>query len=260
MQKTLEHQHAIVTGGAKGIGFAIARELLMGGACVTVMGRNKSSLHDACQRLSQYGSAQYQVVDVTSPEQVQSGFETATSGRGAVDILVNNAGQAVSEPFERVDVALWQQMLNVNLSGTFFCMQAALPGMLQRGRGRVVNIASTAGLIGYSQVSAYCAAKHGVIGLTRAVALEVAKQGVTINAVCPGYTETDIVKSAIDGIKQKTGRSNDEARALLARRNPQGRLVQPDDVARAVVWLCQPGAASINGQAIPVDGGEVMVG
>jgi 3-hydroxybutyrate dehydrogenase len=174
--------------------------------------------------------------------------------------LVNNAGQAVSQRFDRTDAALWQSMLAVNLTGTFNCIQAALPAMLEAGWGRIVNVASTAGLIGYAYVSAYCAAKHGVVGLTRALALETARKGVTVNAVCPGYTETDIVRDAVQNIVAKTGMSNGEARAKLAERNPQGRLVQPDEVAHAVLLLCMPAASAINGQAIAVDGGEVMAG
>jgi NAD(P)-dependent dehydrogenase (short-subunit alcohol dehydrogenase family) len=175
-----------------------------------------------------------------------------------VDILVNNAGQAASAPFGRTDAALWQRMLDVNLTGAYHCIQATLPGMLDLGWGRIVNVASTAGLTGYRYVAAYCAAKHGLVGLTRALALEVAAQGVTVNAVCPGYTETDIVLAAVANIVRKTGRSEDQARAALAAANPQGRLVQPDEVAHAVAWLCMPGASAMNGQAVAVAGGEVM--
>ena len=149
-------------------------------------------------------------------------------------------------------------MLDVNLTGAYHCMQAALPGMLDAGWGRVVNVASTAGLTGYRYVAAYCAAKHGLVGLTRALALEVATRGVTVNAVCPGFTDTDIVADAVANIVRKTGRTADQARAELAAGNPQGRLVRPDEVAHAVAWLCMPGAAALNGQAIAVAGGEVM--
>jgi len=158
----------------------------------------------------------------------------------------------------KTDAAHWQQMLAVNLTGTFHCTQAALPAMLEAQWGRIVNVASTAGLVGYRYVSAYVAAKHGVIGLTRALALEVAAKGVTVNAVCPGYTETDIVREAIANIVAKTGRSEDEARAELAAGNPQKRLVQAEEVANAVLWLCLPESAAMNGQAIAVAGGEVM--
>ncbi|MCY1369500.1 D-beta-hydroxybutyrate dehydrogenase [compost metagenome] len=155
---------------------------------------------------------------------------------------------------------MWQSTIAVNLTGTFHCIQAALPGMLKEKWGRVINVASTAGLIGYGYVSAYCAAKHGVVGLTRSLALETAQKGVTVNAVCPGYTETDIVRGAVSNIVDKTGMTPEAARAKLAARNPQRRLVQPEEVAETVAWLALPASASVNGQAIAVDGGEVMTG
>jgi NAD(P)-dependent dehydrogenase (short-subunit alcohol dehydrogenase family) len=198
--------------------------------------------------------------DIADADSVARAFATAAEQTGPVSMLVNNAGQAHSAPFLKTDAALWQRMLDVNLTGTFLCTQAALPAMLDAGWGRIVNVASTAGLIGYGYVSAYCAAKHGVIGLTRALALETAAKGVTVNAVCPGYTETDIVRDAVANIVGKTGRTEEQARAELAARNPQRRLVQPEEVADAVAWLCQPSAAAITGQAIPVAGGEVMAG
>jgi len=177
---------------------------------------------------------------------------------GRIDMLINNAGQAASAPFLQTDAALWQQMLDVNLSGSFHCIGQVLPAMLEAGWGRIVNIASTAGLKGYSYVAAYCAAKHGVIGLTRALALELATKGVTVNAVCPGYTETGIVETAIANIVAKTGRSPEQAKAALAAANPQQRLVQPDEVAQAVAWLCAPASSAMTGQAIAVAGGEIM--
>jgi len=175
---------------------------------------------------------------------------------GRIDILVNNAGEAASAPFLKTDLALWRRMMNVNLDGTFHCTQAALPAMIEARWGRIVNVASVAGLAGYAYVTAYCAAKHGVIGLTQALAIEVAKKGITVNAVCPGYTETDMVKDALSTIIAKTGRTAEEALAELTTRNPQGRLVQPREVAHAVVWLCLPGSDAINGQAIAIAGGE----
>jgi NAD(P)-dependent dehydrogenase (short-subunit alcohol dehydrogenase family) len=184
--------------------------------------------------------------------------EQAFVRAGVVDILVNNAGQAASSPFMRTDAAMWQRMLDVNLSGAYHCIHAALPGMLDAGWGRIVNVASTAGLTGYRYVAAYCAAKHGLVGLTRALALELAAKGITVNAVCPGYTETDIVQEAVANIARKTGRSEEQARAELAAGNPQGRLVRPEEVAHAVAMLCMPDAAALNGQSIAVAGGEVM--
>ena len=256
----LAGRHALVTGGSKGIGYAIARCLAEQGARITLVGRNVKALQQAASSLAAYGQIGYACADISVQADVQSAFAQAKEQSGVIDILVNNAGQATSQRFDRIEEADWQQLIAVNLTGTFHCMQAALPDMLQAKWGRIINVASTAGLVGYPYVSVYCAAKHGVIGLTRALAQETAKKGVTVNAVCPGYTETDIVQDAIANITQRTGMSADEAKAKLAERNPQGRLIQPDEVAQAVVWLCQTGSASINGQAIPVDGGEVTVG
>jgi len=253
-------RHALVTGASRGIGRAVAQRLLEQGARVTLMGRSQGALEQACKQLEQYGEAGFVCGDIVQQEQVRAAFQAARRRFGPVDILVNNAGQAVSERFDRLDEAAWRRMLDVNLTGAFHCIQAALPDMLARQWGRIVNVASTAGLTGYAYVAAYCAAKHGVIGLTRSLALETAKKGVTVNAVCPGYTETDLVQEAVDNIIKKTGLTADEARARLAQGNPQGRLVQPEQVADAVAWLCQPGASAVNGQSIPVDGGEVMAG
>jgi NAD(P)-dependent dehydrogenase (short-subunit alcohol dehydrogenase family) len=252
MMKTLIGKHAVVTGASRGIGLAIARTLHAQGARVTLMARDASALEAAALELG--GDTAWQVVDVTEPSSVAGAFARA----GAADILVNNAGQAASSPFARTDGALWQRMLDVNLTGAYHCIQAALPGMLDAGWGRIVNVASTAGLTGYRYVAAYCAAKHGLVGLTRALALELATKGVTVNAVCPGYTETDIVLDAVANIVRKTGRSESQARAELAAANPQGRLVRPEEVAHAVAMLCMPDASALNGQAIAVAGGELM--
>ncbi|MES2320980.1 MAG: SDR family NAD(P)-dependent oxidoreductase [Pseudomonadota bacterium] len=234
----LAGKHALVTGGTRGIGAAIARALAAAGARVTVTGRESGDIR----------------MDVADPASVRAAFALA----GPVDILVNNAGQAGSASFGRTDEALWQRMLDVNLSGTFHCTQAALPGMLDAGWGRIVNVASTAGLTGYRYVAAYCAAKHGVIGMTRALALEVAARGVTVNAVCPGFTDTDIVRDAVANIVARTGRSEEQALAELASGNPQQRLVQVEEVANAVLWLCMPQSGAMNGQSLAVAGGEVM--
>jgi NAD(P)-dependent dehydrogenase (short-subunit alcohol dehydrogenase family) len=249
---TLTGKHAVVTGASRGIGLAVARTLQANGARLTLMARDAAALEAAAAELG--GGVSWQVVDVTDLRGVAQAFARA----GAVDILVNNAGQASPAPFLRTDAALWQRMLDVNLTGAYHCIQAALPAMLDAGWGRIVNVASTAGLTGYRYVAAYCAAKHGLVGLTRALALELATKGVTVNAVCPGYTETGIVQEAVANIVRKTGRSEEQARAELASANPQGRLVRPEEVAHAVAMLCMPEAAAMNGQAIAVAGGEVM--
>ncbi|MCL4800202.1 MAG: SDR family oxidoreductase [Burkholderiales bacterium] len=250
-------RHAVVTGGGRGIGAEIAQALVAAGATVTLLGRDAARLAAQVEALGGAAIAAAASCDVADERSVQAAFADIRARHPHVDILVNNAGQADSAPISRTDLALWERMLAVNLTGTFLCTREALPAMAKRGWGRVVNVASTAGLVGYPYVAAYCAAKHGVIGLTRAAALETAKSGVTVNAVCPGYTETDIVKDAVANILQKTGKSEAEARAALVSRNPQGRMVRPEEVANAVLWLCLPGAEAITGQAIAVAGGEV---
>lgn len=255
----LAGRHALVTGAGSGIGEATAFELARLGATLTLVGRRAAPLGATLERLAGDGHG-IAVADITDAAAVRTAFDGAVAARGPIGILINNAGAAKSAPFGKTDLALWNEMLAVNLTGTYHCIQAVLGGMQTAGWGRIVNVASTAGLAGYAYVAAYCAAKHGVIGLTRALALEVAKQGITVNAVCPGYTDTPLIEGAVDNIVAKTGRGSDEAKAILALRNPQGRLVQPVDVARTVGWLCLPGSDAIHGQAIAVAGGEVMCG
>jgi len=255
----LDGRHAVVTGGGRGIGAAIVLALAGQGAAVTLIGRDAARLAAVAQQVqASRGRAGFVVADVVDEAAVTQAFAAARSAFGPVHILVNNAGAVRTAPFRTTDPSLWQEMLAVNLTGTYLCCRAALSDMLALDFGRVVNVASTAGLVGYAYVTAYCAAKHGVVGLTRALAMETAASPVTVNAVCPGYTETDIVRDAVTTIVSKTGKSVEEARAALTARNPQGRLVQPDEVANAVLWLCLPGSEAVTGQAISVSGGEVM--
>lgn len=248
-------RHAVVTGGARGIGAAIAGQLHALGAKVTIMGRDEAALDAACQALP---GCSWQAIDVTNAESVATAFSAATAHSGAVEVLVNNAGAALSAPFAKTSHALWDHMLAVNLSGLFLCQQQVLDAMRDAHWGRIVNIVSTAGLIGYAYVAAYCAAKHGAIGLTRALALETAREGITVNAICPGFTATDLLDESIQNIMQTTGRSREEAEKSLKAVNPQRRFIQPQEVAATVAWLCSVGAESITGQSIAVAGGEVM--
>jgi NAD(P)-dependent dehydrogenase (short-subunit alcohol dehydrogenase family) len=238
----LQGRSALVTGGGSGIGAACAAVLTRAGAQVTVLGRRDAPLREA---VGSGIAAAHLVADVT-----------ALPALPRFDLLVNAAGVAESAPFLKSEDALFERLWRVNVMGAVAVTRAVLPGMIEAGFGRVVHIASTAALKGYPYVSAYAASKHGLLGLVRALAQEVAAKGVTVNAVCPGFTETDIVAESIARIREKTGRSEAEARAELAKHNPQRRLVQPAEVAEAVLMLCLPGAAAINGQAIAVDGGE----
>ena len=249
--------HALVTGAGRGIGAAIARSLAGAGADVSLLGRSRPDLEAVAAELGAVRRS-CQVADVSDADSVRAAVAAARAAIGPITVLVNNAGQALSGPLGHTSDAQWQAMLSVNLTGTFLCMRECLPDMLTAGFGRIVNVASTAGLAGYPYVSAYCASKHGVIGLTRAVALETARRNVTVNAVCPGYTDTDLVRSAVANISAKTGRGEQEALAELIAHNPQGRLVTPGEVADTVRWLCLRSAGSITGQSIVVAGGEVM--
>lgn len=256
----LRGKHAVVTGASRGIGAAICATLARLGADVTLMSRDEAALTAQAARLTQDFAvrAQAVAVDVAREEAVVAGFAQAAAAFGAPHILVNNAGVAEAAPLKRTDLALWNKMIGVDLTGPYLCIRQVAEAMLKARSGRIVNVASTAGHTGYPYISAYCAAKHGLIGLTRALAREFAAAGVTVNAVCPGYADTEIVAATLKNIAEKTGRTREQALADLVAHNPQGRLIDPIEVAEAVGWLCLPTSASVNGQSIMIDGGEIM--
>ncbi|HWK67374.1 MAG TPA: SDR family NAD(P)-dependent oxidoreductase [Rhizobiaceae bacterium] len=255
-------RHAFVTGAGTGIGRSIALALAREGMLVSLAGRRPAPLEAVAQEIAALGGESILLggFDVAEAQAVERGVTEALARGGDVAVLVNNAGEAPSAPFEKTGHDLWDRVVGVNLTGAFLVTRALLPSIRRAGNGRIVNVASTAGLTGYPYVSAYCAAKHGLVGLTRSLALELARADVTVNAVCPGFADTPLIDEAVGAIADKTGRSPEEARAVLASANPQGRLVTPEEVADTVRWLVSPASRSITGQAIPVAGGEVMGG
>lgn len=254
---TLDGRHVLITGGGTGIGAAIARALAEEGAALSLVGRRQEPLEAMAKELPKATAI---VADITREDNCAAMTKAARKAYGPIDIVIANAGMASSAPTGKIDLAHWQQAIDVNLTGSFLTVSAALTDVTRppcEGVRRIVFIASTAGLKGYPYVAAYCAAKHGVIGLMRALSLELAARGVTVNAVCPGYTDTPLLDAAADKISAKTGRSAEQSHAELAKDNAHGRLITPEEVAQAVLWLCSPAASSINGQAIAVTGGPL---
>ena len=256
----LRGHHAVVTGGGRGLGRTIAAELARAGANVTVMGRDATHLNDCARDLTRrFGVVAHGVAcDVTKPDSVAVAFASAAKALGAAHVLVNNAGHAQSAAFTETSLDLWRHTMDVNLTGPFLCAQQVLPPMIHAASGRIVNVASTAALRGYATLAAYCASKHGLLGMTRSLAAEVARQGITVNAVCPGYSEGGMSDQAIQSIMALRNVSAADALAMLVRNNPRKRLTTQEEVSATIVWLCSPESAAITGQAIAVAGGEVM--
>ncbi len=256
----LSEQHIVITGATRGIGAAVAHLLAKADADLTLVSRDKQALREIAQELPGNGRKFFQTLDICERQQAEQVFSEAIKVLGPIHVLINNAGQAVSSSVERTTPELWNQMLAVNLTGTFNCIHAALASLQSSASAqkpsRIINIASTSGLLGYTHVSAYASAKHGVIGLTRSMALELAKRHITVNAICPGYTQTSIAAQAIENIVRHSNKTPREAFELLTQKNPQQRMINPEEIASCVLWLCQPESRSINGQAIAVDGGE----
>lgn len=247
----LKGRKAVITGGGTGIGLAVAKRLTADGATTVLMGRNLERLQEAAKDID--GAIAVQC-DVTDPAMVAQAFETAREG-GKIDILVNNAGIASGRPFHKLDYDEFRRIQNVNVDGVFHCTKAVVKDLMGGDYGRVVNIASVAGLRGGPYISHYCASKHAVVGMTKALAVEWGQTKVTVNAVCPAYVETAMAENAINTIMSNTGRSREEAVAELADMNPQRRLIQVEEVAETVAWLCHPNSFTVNGQAISLDGG-----
>jgi 3-hydroxybutyrate dehydrogenase len=251
---SLGGHHAVVTGGGRGIGRAVAAALTGAGATVTVLGRGEAAL---AETVAEGRASGYAIADVTDQRALENVLKRASAERGAIDILIANAGGAESAPFAKADADQFRRMFELNVMGVVHAIRAVLGDMVARRFGRIVVVASVAGLKGYAYVSAYCAAKHAAVGLVRALAQETAKSGVTVNAVCPGYTDTDLVRDSLANIAAKTGRSQQAALADLLKDEPLGRLISPEEVAAAVLFLCSREAAAVTGTTLAISGGEL---
>jgi NAD(P)-dependent dehydrogenase (short-subunit alcohol dehydrogenase family) len=259
-ERYLEGQHAVVTGGSRGIGAAIARALAERGAKLTIMSRSLETLEHQAKTIRDDLGAVVSAIecDVTEPASIRNAFVRAADAGGPIQVLINNAGAAESAPIAKMTLEIWDRMIAVNLTSAYACTTRVLPTMLAAKSGRIVNISSAAGLRGYKTMTAYCAAKHGVIGFTRALALETAKHGITVNAVCPGYTDTDMTDDTVSNLAMVFSTSREAARAMLVRTIPRGQLSSPREVASAVCWLCSPEAGAVTGVALPIAGGEIL--